>query len=82
MSENEQETRCERLVRLNVRRLRLQRGWSQEELAQRADVTRTYIGYLESQGRNVSVGILCKLADGLQVDPRELLCPAEEWPEE
>jgi transcriptional regulator with XRE-family HTH domain len=80
--ETEDESECEALVRLNVRRLRLQAEWSQEELAARADVTRTYIGYLESRGRNISVRILCKLAEGLEVDPRELLRPQQEWPKE
>lgn len=66
-------------VRENVRRLRHRRGMTQENLADVAGVSRTYIGYLESQGKNVSVEVLEKIAQALDVDPRELLKPSDEW---
>ena len=42
------------------------------ELAERADVHRTYISSLESGQRNVSVNLIFRLADGLGVPVREL----------
>ncbi|HFO1191789.1 TPA: helix-turn-helix domain-containing protein, partial [Pseudomonas aeruginosa] len=39
----------------NVRRKRLELGFSQEELAERADVHRTYVGMLERGEKNVTI---------------------------
>jgi len=58
----------------NVRALRVEKGWSQEELGKRADLHRTYIGSIErhwsvcyryksgNMGRSVFVGqvVICK----------------------
>jgi len=62
----------------NVRRLRVQAGWSQEELAARAGLDRTYISALEREIWNVSLGNIEKLAQALSVEPWVLLSPAEE----
>ncbi len=59
----------------NVRRLRIAAGLSQEELAGRADLHRTYISSVERGGRNVSVENVFALARALGCDPRELLSP-------
>ena len=63
-----------------VRTLRRERGLSQEVLAARAGVHRTYVGSLERGERNVSVLNIHSLATALGVDPAELLRakPAEE----
>lgn len=74
-------TRCRDLIRLNVIRLRHDRGWSQHQLAVEAGITRTYLSYVESEGRNVSADVICSLSDALDVDPRDLLKPQEEWPD-
>lgn len=60
----------------NVRRLRVQLGWSQEELAAQAGLDRTYISALERQIWNVSLGNIEKLAQALDVEPWALLSPA------
>jgi transcriptional regulator with XRE-family HTH domain len=60
------------IVGRRVRQLRLERGLSQMELAERSDVHRTYVSSLESGQRNVSVNLLFRLADGLGVPVREL----------
>ncbi len=57
----------------NVRALRLEKGWSQEQLAQRADLHRTYIGSIERQERNVSLINVERIAKALGVDIKELL---------
>lgn len=45
-----------------LRELRLEKGWSQETLANLADIDRTYIPGIENGKRNVSLLILDKLA--------------------
>lgn len=49
-------------IALNVRRLRKERGWSQEDLGNAAEIDRTYIGYIENCKHNVSVKVLCQIA--------------------
>jgi transcriptional regulator with XRE-family HTH domain len=63
------------LVAANLRRLRSKRGLSQEALADKAGIHRTYIGSVERAERNVSVDNICRLAWALGVDVRELLTP-------
>lgn len=57
----------------NVRRRRLAMGLSQEELAERAELHRTYVGSLERGERNVSLENIFRLADALGCLPRDLL---------
>lgn len=59
----------------NVRRLRNASGLSQEELASRAGLHRTYISSVERSQRNVSLENIHALAAALGCDPRELLSP-------
>ena len=60
-------------VGLNVRRLRLEKGWSQEQLADEVDLHRTYISGIERGVRNPTVKIVAQLAARLDVEPGELL---------
>ncbi|MEA3388466.1 MAG: helix-turn-helix transcriptional regulator [Pseudomonadota bacterium] len=60
----------ERVAR-NLRRLRRDKGISQEDLADRAGVNRNYPGLLEREQYAASVDVLEKLADALEVDPVE-----------
>ena len=56
-----------------VRRLREARGLTQEELAERAEVSATYIGFVE-RGDNVpTLTIIIQIASALDVRPSELL---------
>lgn len=62
----------ERVAR-NLRRLRQERSLSQEELADRAEINRNYVGMLEREENAATVDMLEKLAAVLGVDPVELL---------
>jgi transcriptional regulator with XRE-family HTH domain len=57
----------------NVKSLRKQKGFSQEELARRADLHRTYVGSIERYERNVSLLNVERIAKALGVRPRELI---------
>ncbi len=62
-----------RLIAANLRRLRARRGLSQEALADRAGIHRTYLGSVERAERNISIDNVCRLAWALGIDVRELL---------
>lgn len=55
-----------------VKKLRQAKGWSQEELARRAGLHRTYIGSIERSERNISLINVEKIALALQVKIRDL----------
>ncbi|MEO0870495.1 MAG: helix-turn-helix transcriptional regulator [Pseudomonadota bacterium] len=57
------------VIGFNVRRIRQQRGWSQEEFAFKADLHRTYVSGIERGQRNPTATIIVKLADTLCVRP-------------
>ena len=62
-----------RRIALNIRKLRSERGLSQERLAELADFHRTYVSQLERCVTNVSIDGLERLAMALNVDIRMLL---------
>jgi transcriptional regulator with XRE-family HTH domain len=55
-----------------VRSLRAEREWSQEALAERADIHTTYVSGIERGRRNVSIDILHRLAVAFGVEIRDL----------
>lgn len=57
----------------NVRALRLKQKLTQEQLADRCDLHRTYVGAIERGDRNVSLKNIVILAQALNVEPFELL---------
>lgn len=57
----------------NIRRLRQKAGLSQEALADRCELHRTYIGAVERGERNVTLLTVEKIATALDVDPIVLL---------
>lgn len=52
-------------------------GLSQEELAQRAGLHRTYVSDIERGARNPSLKTLCRLAEGLGITTAQLIKEAE-----
>ncbi len=57
----------------NVRRERLKRGLSQEALAEKADLDRTYISGIERGVRNVSLVNIVAIARALDTLPSRLM---------
>ena len=57
----------------NVRASRIAMGISQEELAFRAELDRTYISQIERGVGNPSLGVLLKISNTLDADIAELL---------
>lgn len=61
-------------IRLRVPELRTAKGWTQQELARKAGVSRlTVINVERGDARRVDFDVLEKLADALGVDPAVLL---------
>ena len=59
----------------NLRRLRAERGLSQEELAHRAGVNRNYVGMIEREENAATVDTMEQLAAALDVDATDLIDP-------
>ena len=62
----------------NLRRLRKDRGWTQEHIAATASLSNRAYQLLEAGGVNTTLATLVALAKALEVAPYELLKPAEE----
>lgn len=56
-----------------VRKIRLEQNLSQEELADRAGVHRTYIGMIERAEKNITLENIEKIAKALKISPKELI---------
>lgn len=61
-------TKARELVRFgsNVRRLREAKNWTQEHLAEKADLDQTYISGIERGERNLTILSVAKLAGALK----------------
>lgn len=51
-----------------IREKRKGRGWTQEELAAKADLDRSYIGGVERGERNLTFTVLCEICSALGYD--------------
>lgn len=56
-----------------VRKLRVLRGWTQEQLADKAKTDANFISNIERATRNPSVVKLFSLADAFDMEPSELV---------
>lgn len=60
---------------LNLQRLRREKRWSQEKLAFKSGIHRTYVSGLERGIRNPTITVVQKLANALKVPFGALLDP-------
>lgn len=67
------EGQLQKTVGRNLRRVRLDRGYSQEAFADYMGVHRTYMGAVERGERNLTLQTLERIANFLEVDPLDLL---------
>ena len=58
---------------VNLRKARLAKGLSQEELAAKAGLHRNYVGSVERNEKNISIDTIERLAIALGTDPIDLL---------
>lgn len=56
-----------------LRSIRLERGFSQEQLASLAGLDRTYVSSCENGRRNATIRTISRLAVALEVDPATLV---------
>lgn len=64
-----------KLVGENCARIRRQRGWTQEELADRSGLSQQYLSGLERGKRNPTIVTIYELAQALEVSHLELVRP-------
>jgi transcriptional regulator with XRE-family HTH domain len=57
----------------NLRRLRNEKGLSQDDLAYEAEMSRSYLSQLEKGAFHASLNVIGRLAEALNVEPSELL---------
>ena len=59
----------------NISYYRKHKGYTQEQLAEKLDISRQHLGAVEAPNivRSVSLDLLFNIADALEVDVRELL---------
>jgi transcriptional regulator with XRE-family HTH domain len=70
-------TQLNLIVGNNIRMLRNNRGFSQEQFAEQCGLHRTYVGAIERGERNITLGTLEKFARALNVRPETLLITNE-----
>lgn len=63
----------ERRLATRMRALRLQKGWSQEELGHQAEIHRTFVSQLERVTRTPTIVTVEKIANALGVKIGDLL---------
>jgi XRE family transcriptional regulator, regulator of sulfur utilization len=73
MTSREKRTREDELFGAVVRRHRLERGLSQERLAEAAGLSQRYLSVLERGENSPTLNVIVRLAAALDLSPAELL---------
>ena len=63
---------AKRILAYNMRRLRKERGWSQERLAEASGLSRNFISYLERIQKSPSIDTISILSEAFNVDVYKL----------
>ena len=62
-----------RKVGINISKIRIDKGLSQEKLAYRSGIAKSFLGYIESGKANPTLETLYLILDGLEVSLSELI---------
>ena len=62
-----------RRIGLNVRKLRHEKGWSQEDYADRAGIHRTYVSQVERGLKSPTITVVLQLSKALDTMPSEIM---------
>lgn len=73
MSTKQAAKKARNIISQKIRELRVQKGLSQEELADIAGLHRTYVGSVERGERNISIDNIERLANALNIKIKDLL---------
>lgn len=65
------------IIAQNIVNIRKEKSLTQEDLAHLAEIDRTYIGYIENSKHNITLGMLIKIANALNIEAFDLLKPLE-----
>jgi transcriptional regulator with XRE-family HTH domain len=65
-------SKSQRSLGERIRDARKERGWTQEDLADEAEIDRSYIGGVERGERNVTFSMLCRIARAIGRDVASL----------
>ena len=66
-------TRTRKIIANNIVHFRVQKGWSQEHLAELLSTSSGYISEIENAKRNISCDYIDLISNILQIEPHELL---------
>ena len=68
------------LLGKRIRSLRVARGWTQQNLGEKAGISYKFIGEIERGKQNPSFSILAKISDALDIELKELFRFSNEIP--
>lgn len=71
------ETDLRAVLAYNMRLFRVNKGWSQEELARQCGLDRTYVSAIERKRWNIALSNIEKMATALGIPAYELLLPPQ-----
>jgi len=62
-----------KLIGQNIRKLRKEKGWTQEVFAEAANINDKEVSHIESGNRNITIETLIKISIALSVSSTDLL---------
>ena len=74
------EANLRNLFSQNIKRYRQRKGWSQEKLAEKMEISTNYLSDIETKRGWVSPFSLVKMANALEIEVFELFMPIETTP--
>ncbi|WP_461256412.1 helix-turn-helix domain-containing protein [Treponema sp. R80B11-R83G3] len=77
-----EETDLRKLLSFNIKKYRNLKGWSQERLAEKMDISTNYLSDIETGKGWVSPFSLVKMANALEIEVFELFKPEEKTPKD